>query len=746
MIQSILGCIKMNPIDQTPFKLPNEFSEQISEIIKPEPGWKNNPSQHNIWTSILKMIGIQLCLPNIVLPTSMPSPSDYIQHFVENNFLNFRKIVLKDNWWKRDQGTLLIMTTENEPKLLIPSLIFGYLIYDPEKKRFSKLRHNEKINLIHEAILFYPNLANTKLTIKDLLQFSYATNRRDLWKILISHGLIGLLTLFIPVMTGYLFNDVIPNSDFYGLWQFTLLLLLITVLRVIINLNLFIATSRFKLRTEINLQSAIWTRIFKLPMSFFNLMNSGDIADRANSIEAIQQTLSTSLINGFLGGIFSIFSFAIMYYLSPLLAVILAVLILVLAMTHFSFSFCQMKYFRKIFNIQGKLYGYSFQIFQNISKIKVFNRQHAVFEKWFSPYLQTRTLSLKLDAFSIYLDIIGNSLLVLGTIIIFLFAAKLNVFASFGDYIMFNALYVQFMSAILVMSESSSGLIRLIALYRRVTPILNHMPEDVSNGTKLRDLSGKIELSHIFYRYENLNHMRENMYGDLAYEGYIDNVNPWVLRDFSLTIQPGENVVLAGKSGCGKSTILKLILGLIAPQKGTISIDDYDINIVNKAYFRSQVGVILQSSILYPGTISDNLKIRDPNVQSSVLEIARQIGFDKFLNELPMKLDTILSEGGKNLSMGQRQRLLIIKALIDKPKLVIFDESTSALDNESQSKVYDYLKKLKITRIQTAHRISSMQQSDKVIFIEHGQVIAMGTFNELLDNNKAFSTFIKGNN
>jgi ABC-type bacteriocin/lantibiotic exporter with double-glycine peptidase domain len=233
------------------------------------------------------------------------------------------------------------------------------------------------------------------------------------------------------------------------------------------------------------------------------------------------------------------------------------------------------------------------------------------------------------------------------------------------------------------------------------------------------ELSGGIEVSHLSFRYH------EDM--------------PLVLDDLSLTVKPGEYVGIVGMSGCGKSTLLRLLLGFEKPLRGSICYDQYDLAKVNKSQLRRKIGTCLQNGSLFTGDIFHNITITAPwATHEDAWEALRQACLYDEVQALPMGLHTIITEGGGGFSGGQKQRLLIARALISKPSIVFFDEATSALDNISQKQVSDNLYRLHCTRLVIAHRLSTIRHCDRIIVLDKGRIAEQGKFEQLMANKGLF--------
>ena len=256
-----------------------------------------------------------------------------------------------------------------------------------------------------------------------------------------------------------------------------------------------------------------------------------------------------------------------------------------------------------------------------------------------------------------------------------------------------------------------------------VKPFFDAVPE-VSDGKQvITRLSGGIELSNVSFRYS------ENM--------------PLVVDDMSLKIRPGQYVAIVGKTGCGKSTLMRLLLGFEHPQKGAIYYDGRDLERIDLRSLRRRIGAVMQNGKLFQGDIYSNIVISAPWLsQEEAWEAAELAGIADDIRAMPMGMNTIISEGSGGISGGQRQRLMIARAIAPKPRILMFDEATSALDNITQKKISEALASLKCTRIVIAHRLSTIKQCDRIIVLDNGKIIEDGKYDELIEKNGFFAELV----
>ena len=217
-----------------------------------------------------------------------------------------------------------------------------------------------------------------------------------------------------------------------------------------------------------------------------------------------------------------------------------------------------------------------------------------------------------------------------------------------------------------------------------------------------------------------------------------------ILNKLSLKIKPGEYVALVGKTGCGKSTLMRLLLGFEKPEKGAIFYDDKDIDKIDLKSLRRKIGTVMQSGGLFQGDIFSNLAIAAPNLTlDEAWEAAEIAGIADDIRRMPMGMQTFISEGQGGISGGQKQRIMIARAVAPKPKILIFDEATSALDNVTQKHISEALDKLKCTRIVIAHRLSTIEHCDRILVLEGGKITEEGTYDELIKQDGMFAELVK---
>ena len=334
--------------------------------------------------------------------------------------------------------------------------------------------------------------------------------------------------------------------------------------------------------------------------------------------------------------------------------------------------------------LDAKNDGLSFALINGVQKIKLAGAEKRAFARWASSYSEAASLRYDPPLFLKISGVITLAVSLAGTLLMYALAVKSGVSPS--EYLAFNAAFGMVSGAFSALSGMALTIAQIRPLLELAEPILKTEPESADNKTVVTRLSGSIELSKVSFRY------RESM--------------PWVIDGLSLKIRPGEYVAIVGSTGCGKSTLMRLLLGFEKPEKGAVYYDGKDLEKLDLRSLRRRIGTVMQSGSLFQGDIYSNIVISDPRLSlEEAWEAAEIAGIADDIRAMPMGMQTLISDGGGGISGGQKQRLMIARAVAPKPKILMFDEATSALDNKTQKQVSDALDRLKCTRIVIAHQI-----------------------------------------
>ena len=343
------------------------------------------------------------------------------------------------------------------------------------------------------------------------------------------------------------------------------------------------------------------------------------------------------------------------------------------------------------------------------------------FARWAQLFARNAALEYDPPNFIKLSGVISMAISLIGTIVLYYMAVKTGVQPN--EYYGFSAAYGELMGAFTALSGIAVSVASIKPVLEMAEPILKAEPEVNADKKVLTDVMGGIELNRVSFRYE-------------------DDA-PWVLENLSLKIRAGEYVAIVGRTGCGKSTLVRLLLGFEKPQRGAIYYDGHDLNSIDPRSLRKKMGVVTQNGQLFHGDIFANITISAPQLTLEEAWAAAEIaGIADDIREMPMGMQTMISEGQGGISGGQKQRLMIARAVAPKPKILIFDEATSALDNVTQKQVSEALDALKCTRIVIAHRLSTIRNCDRILFMDGGRIAEQGTYEQLIAKHGKFAELV----
>jgi NHLM bacteriocin system ABC transporter ATP-binding protein len=653
-------------------------------------------------------------------PPSWQSDSrDRLTAIAHASRLRERRVTLDEGWWRSASGPMLGFLAETDaPVALLPKRrARAYELVDPVTGRRTKVTADVVATLSTTAHSFYRPFPDRPLGAWDLIRFGIRRGGGDLATIVLMGVLGGLLALVVPLASDILFNRFIPDRDLGGVVQIAVALLASVVATTAFQVTRSIGVARLGARMDEQLEAAVWDRLLGLPVPFFRQYSSGDLALRATSISSIRRVMSGVVMTTILGSVFSVFSFALLFVYDVGLALV-ATALLVVALAIGAVGFLvQVRDRRRAFQESGHQVGLVFEMLNGIGKLRVAGAEKRAFSVW--ARLVDGATARQAQLTGVLVNVAYAALPLLALLLIFPVALRAGTTLSAGTFVAFNAAFTQVITAVIGMGTAFGGIAQIIPLFERLTPILEALPETEEARLDPGELAGDIDVEDVSFRYNP----------DTA--PVIDHV--------TFRARPGEFVALVGPSGSGKSTILRLLLGFEKPESGSIYVDAQDLATLDLPAVRRQMGVVLQSGQLSPGTIFQNIVGTSPFTLDDAWEAARSAGLDADIRRMPMGMHTIVMEGGAGLSGGQRQRLLIARAIVAKPRILLFDEATSALDNRTQAVVTESLDRLNTTRIVIAHRLSTVIRADQIHVVEAGRIVESGRYDELMAKGGAFA-------
>lgn len=636
-----------------------------------------------------------------------------------------RRVVLLGDWHRQDNGPLLAYrAADRQPVALLPDGPQRYRLVDPITGQQQPVTTAVADTLSGEAHLLYRHFPAQPLRIRDVLAFGLHGLRRDFVTLMVMGVLTSLVALATPIATGQLFASVIPRADLGMHGMIIAGLTLAALGTAAFTITRSFALLRIQTRMDAGIQTAVWDRLLTLPAPFFRDYSSGDLADRANGVNTIREALSNTAIQAVINCVFSLSSLLLLFWYSARLAFIALGIVLVMLGLSLLLTRLQLPLQREMIRRSGLIEGLVFQLLTGLAKLRLSASEPRAFARWADRFGVTKDLTYRIRRLAALQSVLTALFPLLASIILFAaihWLLQSGGAAGFGigEFMSFNAAFGQFSAAMIALLGALTVLISIVPLYERVRPILETLPEVSDLKADPGSIDGRIEFSNIVFHY--------------------DPAAPPIISDVSLRIDSGSYVAFVGASGSGKSTLVRLLLGFERPAAGGVYIDGKDLSGLDMQAVRRQIGVVLQNGRIMAGTIFDNIIGSLPLTLEDAWEAAHMAGFADDVRAMPMGMHTVLSEGAGALSGGQRQRLMIARALAPKPRILILDEATSALDNRTQERVNHSLARMNMTRLVVAHRLSTIQNVDRIFVMRQGRIVEEGNFASLMAKNGEFA-------
>lgn len=660
----------------------------------------------------------------VEVPVKFKNLNDRLEYLLRPHGIMCRNINLEKGWYKDAIGAILgTRKDDGSVVAFIPKGLSGYVFFDTPSGKWITLGKKNEDLFETEAICFYKPFPLKKLTLPLLMRYIIETlTVADVVLVVLATFAVSATGLLMPKLNNILFGTVVANQNIKMLVGITVFMICATVSTLLLQSVKTLLTARVGTKLELSVQAATMMRILSLPADFFKQYNSGELSSRSHYIQNLCSMLVSTVLNTGLTSVFSLMYISQIFVYTPTLVVPALIIILVTIAFSLATTFLQMHYSKKQMELGARESGMSYALISGIQKIRLSGAEKRAYSRWSRLYAKQVGITYNPPMFLRVNGSFSSIISLTGIIVMYFMSIKSGV--SVSEYYAFNAAYGMLSGAFMSLAGIATTIARFKPVIEMAKPIMEAVPE-VSEGKLVIDrLSGNIELNNVSFRYN------ENM--------------PLVIDDLSLRIRPGQYVAIVGATGCGKSTLMRILLGFEKPQKGAVYYDGKDLDSIDLRSLRRKIGVVLQNGKLFQGDIYSNIVISAPHLSlDDAWDAAEMAGIADDIRRMPMGMHTIISEGSGGVSGGQRQRLMIARAIAPKPKILMFDEATSALDNITQKTVSDSLDKLKCTRIVIAHRLSTIRQCDRIICLEKGKIVEDGTYDELIEKNGKFAELVE---
>ena len=663
------------------------------------------------------------CKP-VEIPESIVGAEEQLDYCLRPHGLMRRNVTLDEKWYRDAYGPMLAFTKEGGlPVALLPGTISGYTYVDPRTGKREKLNGKSAALFDTDAICFYRPLPQKKLGIPDLLLYlKRCISLSDVVMIVAAALAVTLVGLLLPQISRTLTGPVLSSGRGDVLTGIAICLLCVLISTQLIGSVHDFIQNRLQAKTSLGVEASMMMRLLSLPASFFRKYSPGELHNRASSVNLLCTTLMSIVLSTGLTSVTSLLYVGQIFRFAPTLVVPSLLIVLATVGVSVVSTLIQVRINRRRMELNAKESGMTFGLINGVQKIKLAGAEKRVFAKWLNLYAEGAETTYNPPTFIKINTVITTAIGLFSNILLYWLAAQSGIGQS--SYFAFTTAYGMLMGAFMAFSNIALSAAEIQPILEMAEPFLKNEPETTQGKEIVTRLSGGLELNHVSFRYSE--------------DG------PYILNDLSLKIRPGEYVAVVGKTGCGKSTLVRLLLGFEKPEKGAIYYDRKDINSLDPSSLRRKIGTVMQDAGLFQGDIYSNIVITATQLTLDDAWAAAEVaGIADDIRAMPMGMHTLISEGQGGISGGQWQRIMIARAIAPKPRLLIFDEATSALDNKTQKQVSEALDGMGCTRLVIAHRLSTIRHCDRILVLDGGRIIEDGNYDQLIEKGGFFAELVE---
>ena len=543
-------------------------------------------------------------------------------------------------------------------------------------------------------------------------------------------GVVAALMGFLqPAFSRVFLDHLLTGKDLNWTTPFLLILGGFNVIQIIISALQAVYSLRINGKMAAVGNAGYMWKVLKMPMKFFSQRMAGDIQGRQSSNASIANTLIDTFAPLLLNTIMMVFYFAVMLRYSVILTVIGLSSLTINAVVSQYISKKRVNITRVSMRDSAKLAASTVAGIEMIETIKASGAENGYFKKWSGYQASVNTQQVKYMKLDQYLGMIPQFVSTLAGNAVLLLGVWLTIQGEFtvGMIMAFQGFLGSFMLPAMTLVSAGQTLQEMRTQMERVDDVMEY-PDDVvfdesEDNDEQAKLSGNVEIKNLVFGYSPLGEP--------------------LIKDFNMTLSSGKSVAIVGASGCGKSTMSKLISGLYRPWSGEILFDGKPMSRISKNVFRGSVAVVDQDIILFEDTIANNIKMWDDSIEDfEMILAAHDAQLHDDIMQRPKGYQHKLIEGGKDFSGGQRQRMEIARALAQDPTIIILDEATSALDAKTEYELVKAIRNRGITCIVVAHRLSTIRSCDEIIVMEHGEIKNRGTHQELMESSELYRELV----
>ncbi|MFN8125326.1 MAG: ATP-binding cassette domain-containing protein [Candidatus Nanopelagicales bacterium] len=623
---------------------------------------------------------------------------------------SLRRVELPPDWWRREGPALMVSPVDAPDEISAVSWRNGHYRMWPAADG-ADLLVDAAVDrtLDRRATVLEPLLDPRRpASLTDLLRIGLQGSRRSMLLVAVLTVVVGLLAAVIPIVAGAL-TQTVASQTTSTLLVVGCALVALAAGNMMLQAVRSFALLRIRGRAVGITAAAVWDRLLRLPMSWQNRTTVASRMTDANAVDMASMSMSDATITALLDVATVVGALIGIFTTSGALALGVGCFLVVRGLVEYGLIKRSARVTRQVLDASTDSQSVILQMVRGVNCLRLSGATARAFARWATVQSVTTRREVQRRRLTIIQQVTGAMWPVLGLAVIFVITAIVS--ADVGQLVTAQTALTASTSALAAAIAAMGALLSARAIMQRVEPVMTSEPES-GTGQEVAQLAGAIDARDLVFRYRD----------DL----------PPVLDGVNLSIPAGAHVAIVGPSGCGKSTLLRLLLGLEDPDSGIVSFDGRDLSGLDRSAVRRQIGTVMQSSQLLPGSIRENVDLGRGLSPDEIWAALAEAAVADDVRAMPMGLSTAVVEGSSTISGGQRQRILMARALAGRPRILILDEATSALDNLSQAAIVANLDRIDTTRVVVAHRLSTIERADLIVMLDSGRVVEQGTFADLM--------------
>jgi ABC-type bacteriocin/lantibiotic exporter with double-glycine peptidase domain len=654
------------------------------------------------------------------LPSGPGTVFDRVQQVAESIPARARAVSLDPEWWRIRGDGFITHDAHGTVVAVLPTRRHTPPYRLSTGETSSPLTEGEAARLARDAIVLQPVTMAAPTGLLGLLRISRQKVRGEfawLGVLAFASALVGLL---VPLTLGAIVNAAVPNRSSDQVIGLVVLLIAAAITAFIFDLVRNLAVLRVGGELDRTMLPAVWDRLLRLPVTFFRDHDVGGLAARIPALDRARISATDAVVVGGVSVIFAVVNLFLIAIVVPTLLLSTLGVLLVFGVGVFFVMRGAFAAQRHALELGSQRDAMGLQLIRGVAKIRVAGATATMFARWIS-LLAATSRQQQAQALRVgMVTVASGGLALIASGLAYVITILSGASIPPGDFVIFAASLTLAVASTSSIAELAATIGFAMAMAGRIRPVLAAETEDRSAGARV-EIDGSISFQNLHFSY-----------GDTA-----------VLQGFTLDIPAGSFTALVGASGCGKSTVLRCLLGFESLERGSVFFADRPLQDLDLTHLRRQFGVVPQRLTVLGGTLLENIVGSRALTEDDAWEAASRVGLAAFIDSLPMRMQTIMVDGGSTLSGGQLQRLMLARAVAGRPRIIVLDEATSALDNPTQQLVTDSLAQMSATRLVVAHRLSTVKDADQIAVMHEGCVVELGTHDELLAADGRYAELVR---